>query len=35
MGTDHGLSARESRAGRLRAEACDLFVLFERALDPR
>ena len=32
MGTDHGLSARESRAGRLRAEACDLFVLFERAL---
>ena len=32
MGTDHGLSARESRLGRLRAEACDLFVLFERAL---
>ena len=32
MGTDHGLSARESRVGRLRAEACDLFVLFERAL---
>ena len=32
MVTDHGLSARESRVGRLRAEACDLFVLFERAL---
>ena len=32
MGTDHGLSARESRQARLRAEACDLFVLFERAL---
>ena len=32
MGTDHGLSARESRLGRLRAEACGLFVLFERAL---
>jgi len=32
MGTDHGLSARESRVGRLRAEACDQFVLFERAL---
>ncbi len=32
MGTDHGLSARESRLARLRAEACDLFVLFERAL---
>ncbi len=32
MGPDHGLSARESRVGRLRAEACDLFVLFERAL---
>src|SRR4029079_15799073 len=31
-GTDHGLSARESRQARLRAEACDLFVLFERAL---
>ncbi len=32
MGPDHGLSARESRQARLRAEACDLFVLFERAL---
>ena len=32
MGTDHGLSARDSRQARLRAEACDLFVLFERAL---
>ncbi len=32
MGTEHGLSARESRLARLRAEACDLFVLFERAL---
>ena len=32
MGTDHGLSARESRQARLRAEVCDLFVLFERAL---
>jgi len=32
MGPDHGLSARESRLGRLRAEACDLFALFERAL---
>jgi len=32
MGTDHGLSSRECRVGRLRAEACDLFVLFERAL---
>jgi hypothetical protein len=32
MGVDHGLSARESRLARLRAEACDLFLLFERAL---
>src|SRR4051794_26636616 len=32
MGTDLGLSARESRQGRLRAEVCELFVLFERAL---
>jgi hypothetical protein len=32
MGPDHGLSARESRQARVRAEACDLFVLFERAL---
>jgi len=32
MGTDHGSSARDSRVARLRAEACDMFVLFERAL---
>ena len=32
MGTDLGLSARESRQARVRAEPCDLFVLFERAL---
>src|SRR3954447_24357841 len=32
MGTDLGVSARESRQARLRAEVCELFVLFERAL---